>query len=104
MARSIGALRRESYLPTLLEQLRREAVRADAAGEELRTRAQLADLERELAQARQELAEAQAAARALLQNTKLEAREIVQKGLSIAADICVYTNHNLIIEELDAVN
>ena len=47
---------------------------------------------------------AQAAARALLQNTKLEAREIVQKGLSIAADICVYTNHNLIIEELDAVN
>ena len=47
---------------------------------------------------------AQAAARALLQNTDLEAREIVQKGLSIAADICVYTNHNLSIEELDAAD
>ena len=45
---------------------------------------------------------AQAAARALLQNTELGAREIVEKGLSIAADICVYTNHNLLIEELDA--
>ncbi|MCB1751901.1 MAG: ATP-dependent protease subunit HslV [Gammaproteobacteria bacterium] len=45
---------------------------------------------------------AQAAARALLQNTDLDARDIVQKGLSIAADICVYTNHNLTIEELDA--
>jgi len=45
---------------------------------------------------------AQAAARALLQNTELEAREIVEKGLGIAADICVYTNHNLTIEELDA--
>ncbi len=44
---------------------------------------------------------AQAAARALLQNTDLEAREIVEKGLCIAADICVYTNHNLVIEELD---
>jgi len=45
---------------------------------------------------------AQAAARALLQNTDLDAREIVEKGLGIAADICVYTNHNLTIEELDA--
>jgi ATP-dependent HslUV protease subunit HslV len=45
---------------------------------------------------------AQAAARALLQNTDLEAREIVEKGLNIAADICVYTNRNLTIEELDA--
>ncbi|HEB95374.1 MAG TPA: ATP-dependent protease subunit HslV, partial [Sedimenticola thiotaurini] len=44
---------------------------------------------------------AQAAARALLQNTDLSAREIVAKGLEIAADICVYTNHNLTIEELD---
>jgi ATP-dependent HslUV protease subunit HslV len=44
---------------------------------------------------------AQAAARALLQNTQLSAREIVEKGLNIAADICVFTNHNLIIEELD---
>jgi len=45
---------------------------------------------------------AQAAARALLQNSDLKAREIVEKGLGIAADICVYTNHNLTIEELDA--
>ena len=45
---------------------------------------------------------AQAAAQALLQNTDLEARDIVEKGLGIAADICVYTNHNLTIEELDA--
>jgi ATP-dependent HslUV protease subunit HslV len=44
---------------------------------------------------------AQAAARALLQNTPLSAREIVEKGLHIAADICVFTNHNLIIEELE---
>ncbi len=45
---------------------------------------------------------AQAAARALLENTELSAREIVERALHIAADICVYTNHNLVIEELDA--
>lgn len=44
---------------------------------------------------------AQAAATALLQNTNLSAREIVEKGLNIAADICIYTNHNLTIETLD---
>jgi len=44
---------------------------------------------------------AQAAARALLDNTPLSAREIVEKSLSIAADICIYTNHNLTIEELE---
>ena len=44
---------------------------------------------------------AQAAARALLHNTELSARDIVQKSLSIAGDICIYTNHNLTIEELD---
>lgn len=44
---------------------------------------------------------AQAAATALLQNTDLTAREIVEKGLNIAADICIYTNHNLTIETLD---
>ena len=44
---------------------------------------------------------AQAAARALLDSTELGAREIVEKGLSIAADICIYTNHNRTIEELD---
>lgn len=43
---------------------------------------------------------AQAAAKALLTNTELDARSIVEKGLTIAADICVYTNHNLTIEEL----
>jgi ATP-dependent HslUV protease subunit HslV len=44
---------------------------------------------------------AQSAARALFENTEMEARDIVEKGLGIAGDICVYTNHNHIIEELD---
>jgi ATP-dependent HslUV protease, peptidase subunit HslV len=44
---------------------------------------------------------AQAAARALVQNTQLDARSIVEKSLSIAADICVYTNHNRTIELLE---
>jgi len=44
---------------------------------------------------------AQAAATALLENTELTARQIVEKGLAIAADICVYTNHNRTIEELE---
>ena len=44
---------------------------------------------------------AQSAARALLDNTELDARSIVEKSLNIAADICVYTNHNLTIEALD---
>jgi ATP-dependent HslUV protease subunit HslV len=43
---------------------------------------------------------AQAAAIALMQNTQLSAREIVEKSLGIAADICIYTNRNLLIEEL----
>ncbi|GIX29916.1 MAG: ATP-dependent protease subunit HslV [Porticoccaceae bacterium] len=43
---------------------------------------------------------AQAAARALLENTELPARVIVEKALAIAADICVYTNHHVTIEEL----
>jgi len=43
---------------------------------------------------------AQAAARGLAENTNLSAREIVEKGLNIAADICIYTNRNLVIEEL----
>jgi len=44
---------------------------------------------------------AQSAALALLENTELSARDIVEKGLAIAADICVYTNHNRVIEELE---
>ena len=43
-----------------------------------------------------------AAARALLSDTDLDARTIVEKGLGIAADICVYTNTNLVVEELTA--
>jgi ATP-dependent HslUV protease subunit HslV len=42
-----------------------------------------------------------AAARALLGNTDMDARDIVEQGLGIAADICIYTNANLVIEELD---
>ncbi|MEL6750150.1 MAG: HslU--HslV peptidase proteolytic subunit, partial [Pseudomonadota bacterium] len=45
---------------------------------------------------------AQSAAKALLDNTELSARDIVEKSLHIAADVCVYTNHNLVIEELDS--
>jgi len=43
---------------------------------------------------------AQAAALALLQNTDLGAREIAEKALGIAGDICVYTNRHITIEEL----
>lgn len=43
---------------------------------------------------------AQSAARALLENTELEAKEIIEKSLTIAGDVCVYTNHNFTIEEL----
>ncbi len=45
---------------------------------------------------------AQSAAMALLENTELSAREIVEKALNIAGDICIYTNHNITIEELDS--
>lgn len=43
---------------------------------------------------------AQSAAKALLENTKLTAKEIVEKSLKIAAGICIYTNHHLTLEEL----
>lgn len=41
-----------------------------------------------------------AAARALRQNTDLSAKEIAEKAILIAADICVYTNRNVIVEEV----
>ena len=41
-----------------------------------------------------------AAAKALRENTEFSAREIVEKALNIAGDICVFTNHNLTIEEV----
>lgn len=44
---------------------------------------------------------AQAAATALIENTELSAKEIVEKSLNIAGNICVYTNTNLTIEELN---
>ena len=40
------------------------------------------------------------AARALLEGSSLGAREIVERSLNIAADICIYTNRNLVIEDL----
>ncbi|HEX5635781.1 MAG TPA: ATP-dependent protease subunit HslV [Gammaproteobacteria bacterium] len=43
---------------------------------------------------------AQAAARALVDNTDLTARQIVEKSLNIAGDICIYTNRNLTLEEI----
>ena len=44
---------------------------------------------------------AQSAATALLHNTELSARDIVEKSLNIAGDVCIYTNQNLTIETLD---
>ncbi|MBG23987.1 MAG: HslU--HslV peptidase proteolytic subunit [Idiomarinaceae bacterium] len=46
---------------------------------------------------------AQAAARALLENTELGARDIVEKSLTIAGEICIYTNTNQTIEEQESV-
>ena len=44
---------------------------------------------------------AQSAARALLENSSLSAREIVEKSLAVAADLCIYTNHQRTIETLE---
>ncbi len=43
---------------------------------------------------------AQSAAQALLENTSLTAREIVEKSMKIASEICIYTNENITVEEL----
>jgi ATP-dependent HslUV protease subunit HslV len=43
---------------------------------------------------------AQAAAKALVENTNLSAREIAEKALRVAADICIYTNSNITVDEL----
>jgi len=40
------------------------------------------------------------AAKALIKNTKMSAKEIANESLSIAADVCIYTNHNIVIEEI----
>ena len=42
-----------------------------------------------------------AAARALVKHTEMEAAEIAKEALTLAADICVFTNHNIKVEELD---
>lgn len=44
---------------------------------------------------------AQAAARALLDNTDMSAREVAEKAMHIAADTCIYTNHYITVEVLD---
>ncbi|MFO7989778.1 MAG: ATP-dependent protease subunit HslV [Thermodesulfobacteriota bacterium] len=44
---------------------------------------------------------AQSAAIALMENTDLSARQIVEKAMKIAADLCIYTNHEVTIEELN---
>ena len=43
---------------------------------------------------------AQSAAKALIDNTELSASDVVKRSLTIAADLCIYTNHNHIIETL----
>ena len=40
------------------------------------------------------------AAKALIKNTQMDAKEIANESLSVAADVCIYTNHNIIIEEI----
>ena len=44
---------------------------------------------------------ANSAAKALIKNTKMDAKEIALESLSIAADICIYTNHNIISETIE---
>lgn len=44
---------------------------------------------------------AHAAAQALMHNTEMSAKEVVEEALTIAADLCIYTNHNFTIETLD---
>ena len=44
---------------------------------------------------------ANSAAKALLKNTKMSAKEIAVESLNIAADICIYTNHNIVFETID---
>lgn len=43
---------------------------------------------------------AKAAATALVENTKLSARDIVERSMAIAGKICIYTNENIVVEEL----
>ena len=45
---------------------------------------------------------AQSAARALIENTDLDAGAIVERSLHIAADVCIYTNHNIALEKLSS--
>ena len=40
------------------------------------------------------------AAKALIKNTQMNAKEIAKESLNIAADVCIYTNHNIVIEEI----
>ena len=44
---------------------------------------------------------ANSAARALIKNTKMDAKEVAKESLSIAADICIYTNHNIVTEIIE---
>ena len=41
------------------------------------------------------------AAKALMKNTELSAEEIAIKSLNVAADICIYTNHNIVLEKIE---
>jgi len=45
---------------------------------------------------------ANSAAKALIRNTKMNAKEVALESLKIAAEICVYTNHNIVIEEINS--
>ncbi len=43
---------------------------------------------------------AYSAGKALIENTNLSAREIAEKAINIAGDICIFTNHNIVVEEV----
>ena len=44
---------------------------------------------------------ANSAAKALVQNTTMDAKQIAMESLKIAADICIYTNHNIVSETIE---
>ena len=71
-----------------------------AAGAGTRMRSRTSKLLHEIG-GRTLIGHALAAARALI-DTDTSAEEIASKAMEIAADICIYTNHNIIVESLDA--
>ena len=101
LTRAAGELAKDWRTDRMLRRLEALLIVADATASLLITgNGDVVEQEHDLIAIGSGGAFAQSAARALLENTELSAREIVEKGLHIAADICIYSNHNLTIEEL----